>query len=137
MGSLLIEAIPASMGTNNNTSHPIKNVLFSLNINETKTDICLSSFSNMIFITISQNQKFNTWIKASQADGVILDEPCFNIDTLLGNNNEKLYTIYARQLIENISASSKKQLLLSISVTDKSKETFRAILSAIDQNKIW
>ncbi|KAK5576647.1 hypothetical protein RB653_007791 [Dictyostelium firmibasis] len=76
-------------------------------------------------------------IRASKSDGILLDEPSYQIDTLLGNNQDVLFSIYARQLIENIGETSNKSLMLSISVTDKSKDTFKQILSIIFENKIW
>ncbi|KAK5576624.1 hypothetical protein RB653_007768 [Dictyostelium firmibasis] len=118
-------------------SHPIKSKVISKKINNVDTDIAMSCFADTIFLTISQNQKFNTWIRASKSDGILLDEPSYQIDTLLGNNQDVLFSIYARQLIENIGETSNKSLMLSISVTDKSKDTFKQILSIIFENKIW
>ncbi|KAM9991742.1 hypothetical protein ACTFIZ_005131 [Dictyostelium cf. discoideum] len=145
MNSLLIDSSNPSYDAINNDNlknsieknHPVKSKVLSKKINNVDTDIAISSFADAIFITISQNQKFNTWIRASKSDGILLDEPSYQIDTLLGNNQDVLFSIYARQLIENIGETSNKALMLSISITDKSKDTFKQILSTIFENKIW
>ncbi|KAM9986411.1 hypothetical protein ACTFIY_010841 [Dictyostelium cf. discoideum] len=145
MNSLLIDSSNPSYDAINNDNlknsieknHPIKSKVLSKKIKNVDTDIAISSFADAIFITISQNQKFNTWIRASKSDGILLDEPSYQIDTLLGNNQDVLFSIYARQLIENIGETSNKSLMLSISITDKTKDTFKQILSTIFENKIW
>ncbi|KAM9955234.1 hypothetical protein ACTFIW_000734 [Dictyostelium discoideum] len=145
MSSLLIDSSNPSYDAMNNDNlknsieknHPVKSKVLSKKINNVDTDIAISSFADAIFITISQNQKFNTWIRASKSDGILLDEPSYQIDTLLGNNQDVLFSIYARQLIENIGETSNKSLMLSISITDKSKDTFKQILSTIFENKVW
>ncbi|EAL73714.1 proteasome assembly chaperone 3 [Dictyostelium discoideum AX4] len=145
MNSLLIDSSNPSYDAMNNDNlknsieknHPVKSKVLSKKINNVDTDIAISSFADAIFITISQNQKFNTWIRASKSDGILLDEPSYQIDTLLGNNQDVLFSIYARQLIENIGETSNKSLMLSISITDKSKDTFKQILSTIFENKVW
>ncbi|KAN0055692.1 hypothetical protein ACTA71_011575 [Dictyostelium dimigraforme] len=145
MNSLLIDSSNPSFDAMNSENlkisieknHPVKSKVLSKKINNVDTDIAMSSFADAIFITISQNQKFNTWIRASKSDGILLDEPSYQIDTLLGNNQDVIFGIYARQLIENIGETSNKSLMLSISVTDKSKNTFKQILATIYDNKIW
>ncbi|KYR01656.1 proteasome assembly chaperone 3 [Tieghemostelium lacteum] len=116
---------------------PVKTKNISKLINNIQTDIVISSFSNQIFITISQNQKFNTWIQGYKQESTFSDEPCYTVETLLGNNQDQLLMIYARQLIENIGQSSNKTLLLSISIQDKSKDTFKIIMQTLFENKVW
>eukprot|EP01132_Coremiostelium_polycephalum_P006148 gene6148-7658_t len=88
-------------------------------------------------IKTKSNQKFGTWIKANKVEGTLSGEPCFNVETILGGNQDPLLFIYARQIIENIGETSNKSLLLSISVTDKSKSTFKSILETIFSIKLW
>ncbi|EGC29855.1 hypothetical protein DICPUDRAFT_158520 [Dictyostelium purpureum] len=141
MSSLLIESTHTSvqddLKSNIEKNHPVKSKTVSKKINNIDTDIAISVFADTVFITISQNQKFNTWIKAYKSEGVLLDEPSYQVDVLLGSNQDTLLGIYARQLIENIGLSSRRQLLLSISITDKSKDSFKQILQTIFDNKIW
>ncbi|EFA80956.1 proteasome assembly chaperone 3 [Heterostelium album PN500] len=136
MSSLLIEENRVAVQLP--TEVPVKTRQLSVLIDDVHTDIVLSSFQNLIFVSISQTNKFSTWIKAcKQMDGFAAEEACFEVVTLLGSNQDTLLTIYARQLIENISLSSNKDLLLSIALSNKSKETFKAILTLIFGHKVW
>ncbi|KAN0025686.1 hypothetical protein ACTFIU_010280 [Dictyostelium citrinum] len=145
MNSLLIDSSNPSFDAMNSDNlkisieknHPVKSKVLSKKINNIDTDIAISSFADAIFITISQNQKFNIWIRASKSDGILLNEPSYQIDTLLGSSQDVLFGIYARHLIESIGQTSNKTLMLSISITDKSKNTFKQIISTILDNKLW
>ncbi|EGG23055.1 proteasome assembly chaperone 3 [Cavenderia fasciculata] len=138
MSSLIIDSHVVEQEQPRQPVFPVKTKQLSVKINNVHTDISMSVFAGTVFITIAQTQRFSTWIKAiKQSEGFESDEPCYHIESLLGGNQDQLVSIYARQLIENISQRSPNSLLLSISLTDKSKEAFKAILDVIFENRIW
>ena len=58
------------------------------------------------------------------------------VETMMGKRDDPLLNIYARQIIERISLSSDKPLLLAISIKDECRdtETFQIILNKLYEN---
>lgn len=95
-----------------------------------KTEILCSSFTDRIFIIITQIDKVGTLLNAwteEKADGGKL----FLVSTLMGKRDDPLLTIFARQLIEQLSNVTSKPLLLGISLKaeGRSREQFQAIIN--------
>jgi len=120
-----------------------------------RTELILQSFSDVIFVIITQTNKLGTFIEATKELGDALESSeadAFSTRILLGRRDQPLLTIYARQLIELISsAGDKRSLLLAISLSPKSgtsmeirssssshdKATFQEIFSLIKANRVW
>jgi len=122
---------------------PIESKSITAIIQEIKTEIILTRFGDRIFIIITQLGKIGTVIEATK-ESVLENEgtSTFSVDVLLGKRDEEsLIQLYARQLIELISKTSKTTilpLLLSVALkNDKDPKTFKEILTIIYHNRVW
>ena len=102
------------------------------------TEIICTSFNDRHFVVISQMKKMGTLINAwteKKADG----GKSFDMVTVLGRRDDPLLNVYARQLIERISASSDKPLLLAIALVPEGRDvgTFQSVLNTIANNNSW
>lgn len=61
----------------------------------------------------------------------------FSLRTLLGKRDDDVAALYARQLIERISKTTARSLLLGIALKDRTPATLRAVLELIDARKVW
>lgn len=105
---------------------------------EIQTDIITTSYHDRHFVVISQMKKFGTLISAwaeTKADG----GKTFDMSTLLGRRDDPLLNVYARQLIEIISAVSDKPLLLAIALQPNGRDTvtFQSILNSLTNHNSW
>ncbi len=100
--------------------------------------VCLIDYSDRVFVVITQINKFGTLINGwaeSKSDGGKL----YQVNTLMGRRDDPLLSIYARQILEKLSATSDKPLLLAISLSPegRSTETFQAVLNKLYENNTW
>eukprot|EP01137_Pigoraptor_chileana_P013317 Opistho-2@66682 len=119
---------------------PVNTVQFAAVVDGTHTDFVISSFSNRIFVAITQYEKLGTLIHASKDVKVDLETPpSYTVRTLLGKRDEPLLLVYARQLIEIISSATDKPLLLSIALKPETvtPAQMQAVLGLLKQNKVW
>ena len=63
----------------------------------------------------------------------------FDIQTLLGRRDDPVLHVYARQLIERISASSEKPLLLAIALKEDGRGPafFQDIVNKVIELRTW
>lgn len=102
------------------------------------TTIKCASFSDQLFITISQKNKFGTIIRASsytKADGGKI----FEANVLLGKRDDPLLIIYARQILEKLSPFTNKPLVLAICLLEegRSKACFEGIINQLLEIAVW
>ena len=102
------------------------------------TEIVCTTYTDRHFVVISQMNKFGTIINAwaeTKADG----GKTFDMVTLLGRRDDPLLSVYARQLVERISTSSDKPLLLAIALLPNGRdtETFQNVLNEITRINSW
>ena len=98
------------------------------------TDIVCTIYSDQYFVVISQNGKFGTMIKATaeyhndNSAGVT-----FETTVLLGQREDTLAHLYARQIIEKLSTKSDKPVIVSISLIPEGRtmETVKDVMSAL------
>ena len=103
-----------------------------------KTEIICTTYNDRHFVVISQMQKFGTLINAwaeTKADG----GKTYDMVTLLGRRDDPLLSVYARQMIEKISAVSDKPLLLAIALLPDGRDTvtFQNVLNEIANCNSW
>jgi proteasome assembly chaperone 3 len=115
-----------------------KKVVVISNDGNVRTDIICTSYSDRHFIIISQIKKFGTLISAwsdEKSDGGRI----YDMKVVLGRRDDPLLNVYARQLIERISAISTKPLLLAISLHPDGRDTatFQNILNEIFLSNTW
>jgi proteasome assembly chaperone 3 len=109
----------------------------TIELNGIPTEILCTSFVDRIVIFISQMNKVGTLISAwseQKNDGGKI----YQTSILLGKRDDPLLTIYARQLIEKITAHCNKTLLLGISLKEegRSREQFQFIINSVLENLI-
>ncbi|KAJ1432672.1 hypothetical protein B484DRAFT_447682 [Ochromonadaceae sp. CCMP2298] len=110
----------------------------SILVNGVPTDLVITGYYDRVFVIISQLDSVGTILKADaekKSDGGFI----FEVDTVLGKRDDPLLTIYARQIVERLSKTSTKPLLLSISLRDncRSTECFATILNALYEFEAW
>ena len=117
----------------------IGSVSIAVNGNEIRTDIICTTYSDRHFVLITQMKKVGTLIQAwsdKKSDGNYF----YEMVTLLGRRDDPLLNVYARQIIEKISAYSDKPLLLGISLVPegRGKEIFEAVLNnLLETTNTW
>lgn len=95
-------------------------------------------YCDRVFVAITQLGKFGTimkaWAEPKSEGGSI-----FQVSTLMGKRDDPLLHIYARQIIERLSSSIDKPLLLSLSLKPESRDagTFQEILNELFQHNAW
>lgn len=102
------------------------------------TTIMCTSFSDHLFVTISQKDKFGTIIRASsytKADGGKI----FEANVLLGKRDDPLLIIYARQILEKLSSFTNKPLVLAICLLEegRNKACFEGIINQLLEIAVW
>ena len=63
----------------------------------------------------------------------------YQVANVMGKRDDPLLHIYARQIIERLSQSTSKPLLLAISLKEESRGTsaFQEIINQLFQNNAW
>ncbi|KEP63332.1 UNVERIFIED_CONTAM: hypothetical protein HHA_222870 [Hammondia hammondi] len=93
--------------------------------------LCVT-FSDKIFVTISDNGKMAAMIQGSA--GFEQERADFGVRFIFGDRHREYFLVYARELLAMISARSKKELLLAISISVDSPSFFRAVMCGIREN---
>ncbi|CBZ50115.1 conserved hypothetical protein [Neospora caninum Liverpool] len=93
--------------------------------------ICVT-FSDKFFVTISDNGKMSAMIQGSA--GFEEQRADFGVRFIFGDRHREYFLVYARALLAIISAQSKKEFLLAISISVDSPSFFRAVMSGIRAN---
>jgi proteasome assembly chaperone 3 len=99
---------------------------------------CIEVYSDKVFVIITQLDKIGTLMKAwsePKSDGGLI----YQVSTIMGKRDDPLLHIYARQIIERLSKTTDKQLLLAISLQPESRcaEVFQDILNQLFENNAW
>lgn len=116
---------------------PVPHKQLSVDINGIKTVIVICSYDDHILVMASQIGSMGTILHARKEEGVSTN-PTFSVSVILGKRDEPLLVASGRQLIEHISESgSSRPLVLSLGLKDHSKETLKAIVSTVIQNRVW
>ena len=106
-------------------------------IDGVQTDVVVQAFANLVYVIVTQNRKLGTFVSANAkvgSDGALI----FDTSVLLGKRDEPLLCIYARQILERMrQAGCAKPLLLAISLTDDSPESFRAVMDLVASARAW
>lgn len=81
---------------------------------------------------ITQIDKFGTLLHA-WSEQTADSRKIYQIRTLLGKRDDPLLNIYARQIIERLSAQTNKHLLLSISLRNDGRDShqFQSIINKV------
>lgn len=118
------------------TRFPVAHKALFLDIKGTHTDIVLSNHDDCIMVMVTQIGSMGTILHASKEESVSTDRT-FNVSVIFGKRDEPLLVACARQLIEHISNSSSRPLLLSLGLKEHSLETCKEIVAVVIDNCIW
>lgn len=61
----------------------------------------------------------------------------FSMKTLLGDREDPVAAVYARQLTKLVAGATKRPLLLSLALSDRSPEAMRGIIDAVAADPVW
>jgi len=125
------------------TSHqlkqfPVVTKQFASLVQGEHTEFVLSSFSDHVFILVTQINKIGTMIKARK-DLDIEGSSSYTIHTMLGKRDPNV-EVYARRLIEITSSQGcPKPIIVSISLKkdNNDPQTFKQVISVIAENRVW
>lgn len=56
---------------------------------------------------------------------------------VLGAREDPVASIYARQLTALLAKETKRDLLLSLALKDRSPEAMREIVAAVEEHRVW
>jgi len=142
--SLLDDTKPSFVVGKNEARHPFqddrKQLQFAYEIEGVHTDFIITSFDSMVFIIVTQLEKIGSLVKAfKDSELAASGEHSYSMHTLLGSRNDKYVELLARQLIESISKSGERQLILATGFKPKSVSMafLKAVLDLIVKQKIW
>ena len=105
-----------------------------INENGIVTVIVTCVYSDHFFVSISQDKRFGTLIKAWQARGSDRTATSnFETNVLLGQREDTVAMLYARKICERLSVHSDRPLLLAINLCEAGRdlETMKTVLSAL------
>jgi proteasome assembly chaperone 3 len=88
---------------------------------------------------INQLDKVGTLVEAHSEDSSESGRKLFSVQVLLGKRDDPLISVYARQIIEKIAASSDKPLLLAISLRPDRRDasTFQELINKLFEIATW
>lgn len=100
--------------------------------------VLFTVYHDRVFVHITQVDKFGTILKAwaePRSEGGSI----YQVATIMGKRDDPLLHIYARQIIERLSSTTSKPLLLAISLKPDSRDagSFQEILNELFQNNAW
>ena len=109
---------------------------YTLNLNETLTEMRAQRFSNRIVINITQCQSFGSIIDITKDDNI----DCVNPDAeiyltfrfLLGMT-DNMYKVIAKKIGQTIFKEVNIPILLTLALKEKTPEMFKAIMGSLDQ----
>jgi hypothetical protein len=113
-----------------------RQVNLPIEIGGNRIDIIVSTYSDRVFIVITELPGFGMLINAAAEifpDGSVE----YNITTLLGDREEELLTLLARRLIEIIHRDTALPMLLSVALQSPSEGIIRALLSHLEEKRVW
>eukprot|EP01080_Neovahlkampfia_damariscottae_P002283 gene2283-2456_t len=101
------------------------------------TELIIQGFVDKIFIMITQLNKPGTIMTGKKEDM----EGIFDIQTLVGKREEVIHDIFANQLMNDISKTSNKTLILSVALKEMkesdNRKISKQIIEIILKHKIW
>jgi len=111
---------------------PFSTVQFAYEIDGIHTEFILSTYTNLLFFTITQYSKLGTIIKAKR-ENIVDGQPSFTVRTLIGNKDPSM-EIYALRLIEVTNEVTSKPLLLAISLKKSNPQIFKQIVQIVQDS---
>ena len=107
-------------------------------VGDITTQILCSSFSDNLFIVITQLDKFGTILKATSIDKIDGGQT-FHVQTLMGKRDDPLLIVYARQLVERLRPYTSKPIILSIALKDegRGRDVFEAVVNKVLETAVW
>jgi len=123
---------------NSGPKFPLKTRQFAVIIEGDHTDFVITSYSDRIFIIVTQINKLGT-LTLSNKETTVEGTTIFASKTLLGRREDYPSSILSRQLIEDISKTTEKSLILAVTLKKKNDDTktLKIILDILTQNKVW
>ncbi|XP_078038643.1 proteasome assembly chaperone 3-like [Augochlora pura] len=113
----------------------MKNYACSIVTNGHHTDIALKIYSNRVLLIITHFKKFGTLVSVTRGSSIPqLVHSAFSTQVLFGKDDIEVVAA-ARFIAEQINAE--KPLLISISLKSYDPDTVKAIVTAINEMKVW
>jgi hypothetical protein len=118
----------------------IKSRQIAVSIDGVHTDVVLSEFVNAIHVLVTQRGKVGHVFECSSDGGVPGEEgsETFTVDCLLGRR-EAVEEVFARQMVQALSATTEKKLLISLGLKEKEPpiSTLQGLLAVLLANAFW
>ncbi len=130
-------AVPASKPA---PKHPLRPRVESLEVLGVRTEIFVCEFLDRVLVIATQRGGVGTLVMASRdANAPRGSEASFQVAVALGDRNDVMAQLIARQLVADVSATSSRSVVLGVAFRERpaSPETARAVLQAILNVKTW
>ncbi|CCI42217.1 hypothetical protein ABG067_004246 [Albugo candida] len=99
-------------------------------INGHDTNLCLSIFTNQIFIIVSQIDTFGTVVQARKRES-LSENFQSEVQVLLGRRDDPLLLVYARQFLERIGSPLGLPVVAAIGLKDRSSNAFEQVVNQL------
>jgi hypothetical protein len=99
---------------------------------EVPTDVVRISYSNKLFMLISQTGKMGTVFHIDNPASVISrEELSVEAKTLIGHRNDVALDVYARRIYETVCASAPVPMVLSLAFSDYTPANLTALIAEL------
>jgi hypothetical protein len=135
---------------------PVGHAHHAVVIDGVHTEILMDAFADCVFVLVTQTGKMGTTVRGT-ADAVVKfhTAPAFDIQPVLGRQNDVVTHLIARELLADIAKTTDKALLLSVALkksptkqavnTDASYVSVDAanfqlvatVVSEVKKHKVW
>ncbi|KAG9454141.1 hypothetical protein H6P81_007045 [Aristolochia fimbriata] len=117
-------------------SFTVPTKMVSADIKGIKTNVIVSSYDDHFLIIATQIGSMGTILYARKEETVSADPVC-DVSIIFGKRDEPMLISCARELIELISRTSSKPLVISLGIKDHSPETLKAIVARVRDIRLW
>merc|ERR1712060_337587 len=114
-----------------------QSVQFKADIAGVATDFVLTDFGSELFVVITQIGKIGSLIEATASkpkelpSDEELNEPIYHVKVLFGDRQAGHYRAYARAIIECVTKTSSKSVLLGIALKEHTSDGLRQIIQEV------
>ena len=100
-------------------------------LREVPTEIVRISYSNKVFLMVSQTGKMGTIINVDSPAETGDEGPTVEAKTLIGQRNDVAVDVYARRIFETVCAAEGVPLVLSLALLEYSPPNLTALIAEL------
>lgn len=102
-------------------------------LRDVPTEIVRISYSNKVFLMVSQTGKMGTVINVDSPAEMGDEGPTVEAKTLIGQRNDVAIDVYARRIFESVCAAEGVPLVLSLALFEYTPTNLLALIAELKQ----